>query len=503
MSCRMSSRRNRSCSESVPCLSGKTRCHKVLEGRISKVSLQKPEWTKGEDEKLQKLVKEFGSNSWSLISLHFKGQRSDVDCQRRWHQIKNPEVVKGPWTQEEDARVIELVHKYGMKRWSIIAKHLQSRNGKQCRERWHNHLNPTVKKSGWTLEEDHLICQAHRLLGNRWADISKLLPGRYVEHLCPDRGLCRTLVLLCFALRTDNSIKNHWNSTLKRKVEKEGYLQVLNNSSITSTTFDSSSSFSRLVSRTNGPLSADTKADSLSTVKDESSCSSAEHSMSCHLYSTSGCNSSLSIYELTKVSELAEVKLNESSLTLPQEVTSALPSLMDATPSGSDYNRSYVAGVKDTLLSSRESSSSWTRTSLLGALSLSPSEVKTRVHPDILPDYICLCLMSVSVQLFSLCEDLKLQRPALTSTPVCSHKHPTSWDQDQNLACVHCSRTPAKVRDRVRALWASAPRTPTPLKISASSQDEVPVRQTRMMNETWEQRSLDPESPQSDSSSEV
>uniref|UniRef100_A0A665V6C3 V-myb avian myeloblastosis viral oncogene homolog-like 1 n=2 Tax=Echeneis naucrates TaxID=173247 RepID=A0A665V6C3_ECHNA len=303
MSCRMSSRRNRSC--------GKTRCHKVLEGRISKVSLQKPEWTKGEDEKLQKLVKEFGSNSWSLISLHFKrasslsqGQRSDVDCQRRWHQIKNPEVVKGPWTQEEDARVIELVHKYGMKRWSIIAKHLQSRNGKQCRERWHNHLNPTVKKSGWTLEEDHLICQAHRLLGNRWADISKLLPGRYVEHLCPDRGLCRTLVLLCFALRTDNSIKNHWNSTLKRKVEKEGYLQVLNNSSITSTTFDSSSSFSRLVSRTNGPLSADTKADSLSTVKDESSCSSAEHSMSCHLYSTSGCNSSLSIYELTKVSEL-------------------------------------------------------------------------------------------------------------------------------------------------------------------------------------------------------
>ncbi|CAO2182382.1 unnamed protein product [Urochloa humidicola] len=160
-------------------------------------------WTPEEDETLRKAVETFKGRNWKKIAEFFH-DRTEVQCLHRWQKVLNPELIKGPWTQEEDDKIIDLVHKYGPTKWSIIAKSLPGRIGKQCRERWHNHLNPEIRKDAWTPEEERALINAHRVYGNKWAEIAKALPGR-----------------------TDNSIKNHWNSSLRKKLDAYGANSVL------------------------------------------------------------------------------------------------------------------------------------------------------------------------------------------------------------------------------------------------------------------------------------
>ncbi|CAF1859189.1 unnamed protein product [Brassica oleracea var. botrytis] len=97
------------------------------------------------------------------------------------------------WDQSEDTNLRKLVELYGTKNWKRIANMLGTRIGKQCRERWHNHLRHGIKKSAWTEEEDQILVEAHKVFGNKWAKIALRLCGR-----------------------TENAIKNRWNGTKRR-----------------------------------------------------------------------------------------------------------------------------------------------------------------------------------------------------------------------------------------------------------------------------------------------
>ncbi|KAJ0230931.1 Transcription factor MYB115 [Hirschfeldia incana] len=95
----------------------------------------------------------------------------------------------GSWDQSEDINLRNLVERYGTKSWKRIADMLGTRIGKQCRERWHNHLRHGIKKNGWTEKEDQILVEAHKTFGNKWAKIALKLCGR-----------------------TENDIKNRWNA---------------------------------------------------------------------------------------------------------------------------------------------------------------------------------------------------------------------------------------------------------------------------------------------------
>jgi hypothetical protein len=126
---------------------------------------------------------------------------------------------------QEDINVLELVAKYGTKKWSLIGSFLDGRTGKQCRERWHNHLNPHIKKDTWAPQEDGLIIELHQRLGSRWSEIAKHLPVR--TAMISFHDLCVFYVYYYYYYyffffyfdhqgRTDNSIKNRYNSTMRR-----------------------------------------------------------------------------------------------------------------------------------------------------------------------------------------------------------------------------------------------------------------------------------------------
>ncbi|KAJ8453197.1 hypothetical protein Cgig2_008081 [Carnegiea gigantea] len=110
-------------------------------------------------------------------------------------------LKKGPWTPEEDQKLVNYIQKHGHGSWRALPKLAGlNRCGKSCRLRWTNYLRPDIKRGKFSPEEEQTILNLHAILGNKWSAIATHLPGR-----------------------TDNEIKNFWNTHLKKKLIQMGF----------------------------------------------------------------------------------------------------------------------------------------------------------------------------------------------------------------------------------------------------------------------------------------
>ena len=141
-----------------------------------------------------------------MSETSFHGLRSEAQCGQRWAKVLSQGLRKGQWTEEEDAVVREQVALGGgpyVVKWTEVAEKLSGRLGKQVRERWQNHLDPELSKEPWQEHEDQLLVSLQAVMGNKWSEIAR-----------------------AFAGRSENSVKNRWNSKQRKSLAAERKLRT-------------------------------------------------------------------------------------------------------------------------------------------------------------------------------------------------------------------------------------------------------------------------------------
>jgi hypothetical protein len=133
-----------------------------------------------------------------MLNQRFEKPIAPTRIRKKNFTNQKTNITYGNWTRREDEMIINYIVNHGEQQWNILAEMIGNRTGKQCRERWKNHLDPSICKDQWKESEDQLIIKSVKKNGTKWAAISKLLPGR-----------------------TDNDVKNRWYSVLNRRKTNE------------------------------------------------------------------------------------------------------------------------------------------------------------------------------------------------------------------------------------------------------------------------------------------
>lgn len=164
-------------------------------------------WSKEEDDILLELAEKYSYRNWKAISENLEG-RTPIQCSARYKRIR-PGLTKGAWTVEEDKNVFDLIKKFG-KNWSLLAKYMPSRSGKQIRDRFLNTLDPNINKDKFTPDEDKKLIQLYTKYGTSWSKLSNYFPGR-----------------------TGDMIKNRFYSCLRKKINSFDIIRLRKMKSLT------------------------------------------------------------------------------------------------------------------------------------------------------------------------------------------------------------------------------------------------------------------------------